>query len=271
MASKKPQLSIIILTWNTVKITQTCIRSINQHLKNKLNYEIILVDNASTDNTITLLKNEDNLTIIKNKENLGFSKGNNIGAKKAKADYLLFLNSDIEILDSNLSNMLNYFQSNPQIGLIGPKFLNPDLSIQGSVFPPQTAINAFKEYWLNQKDTYSKYFPKKISPQTVWSISGGALLISKSIFNQIGGWDERYFFYYEDLELCRQIRKLGLNIVYYPKMKVIHRHGASGTKISDDTNQWRRLIPSSKIYHGLFNHYLINSIIWLSQKLKINQ
>jgi hypothetical protein len=268
MASKKPQLSIIILTWNTANITKTCIRSINKYLNHKLDYEIILVDNASTDNTITLLKNEDNLTIVKNKENFGFSKGNNIGAKKAKADNLFFLNSDIELTDSNLVNMLKYFQTNPQIGLIGPKFLNPDLSIQGSVFPPQTALNAFKEYWLNQKNAYSKYFPTKISIQKVWSISGGAILIRKNIFNQIGGWDERYYFYYEDLELCQQIRKLYLDIIYYPKMKVIHRHGASGDNLTSNQDQWRRLIPSSKIYHGLFNHYLINAIIWLSQKLK---
>jgi len=270
MVSNKPQLSIIIPTWNTAKITQTCINSINQHLKNKLNYEIILVDNASTDNTTALLKSQDNLTLIKNKQNLGFSKGCNIGAKTAKADYLLFLNSDMQLIDSNLINMLKFLQDNPQIGLIGPKFLNPDSSPQASVFPPQTPLNAFKEYWLGQK-TYSKYYPKKLSPQKVHSISGGAILIKKEIFDKIHGWDERYYFYYEDLELCRQIRKINLDIVYYPKTKVIHRHGASGTNIADDSNQWRRLIPSSKIYHGLFNHYLINSIIWLSQKLKINQ
>ena len=270
MINKKPKLSIIIPTWNTAKITQSCIRSINKYLKSKIDFEIILVDNASTDNTSTLLKKEDNVTIIKNKQNFGFSKACNIGAKKAKADYLLFLNSDIEIIDSNLINMLRYFQDNPQIGLIGPKFLNPNLTVQGSVFPPQTAFNAFKEYWLNQKSAFTKYFPKKLSPQTVWSISGGAILIRKNIFNQIGGWDERYHFYYEDLELSRQIRKLNVDIVYYTKTKVIHRHGASGKNLADDSNQWRRLIPSSKIYHGLFNHYLINSIIWLSQKFNLN-
>jgi len=266
MASKKPQLSIIILTWNTAKITKNCIRSINQHLKNKLDYEIILVDNGSTDNTTTLLKNEDNLSIIKNKQNYGFSKGNNIGAKKAKGDYLLFLNSDIEMTDSNLVNMLNYYVNKPNIGLIGPKFLNPDLSVQGSVFPPQTPLNALKEYWFNQKEAYSKYYPKSLSPQKVWSISGGAILINKNIFNKVDGWDERYFFYYEDLELCRQIRKLYLDIIYYPKMKVIHRHGASGSNLAGNENQWRRLIPSSKIYHGLVKHNLLFLIIWTGQR-----
>lgn len=269
MANKIPQISIIIPTWNTAKITQTCINTIHKFLKNKLDYEIILVDNASTDNTLSLIKKQDGLVIIKNKQNLGFSKANNIGTTKTKANYLLFLNSDMEFTDSNLVNMLIHLQKNPNIGLIGPKFLNIDHSVQGSVFPPQTPLNAFREYWLNQKHAYSKYFPNKLSPQKVWSISGGAILIKKDVFRKIGGWDERYHFYYEDLELCRQIRKLNLDIVYYPKMKVIHRHGASGKDISDNNNQWRRLIPSSKIYHGLLNHYLINTVIWLSQKLKL--
>jgi len=268
--SKTYEVSIIIVTWNTAKITLACIRSINKFLKNKLDYEIILVDNASSDNTLDLLKKEPNLSIIKNKENLGFSKANNIGAKKAKSNILFFLNSDMELTDSNLPLLIDFLKSNPQIAALGPKFLNPDLTPQASVFNPQTPLNAFKEYFLGIKDAFSKYYPQKLSPQNVDIISGGALLIKREVFNKIGGWDERYFFYYEDLELCRQIKKLGYDIFYYPKMKVIHRHGASGTKITDESNQWKRLIPSSKIYHGTLKHYLITSILWLSQKLKLN-
>jgi len=265
--ANKPQVSIIITTWNTSLVTLKCLRSLNKYLNHKLDFEIILVDNASTDKTLELVKKESNLKIIKNKENLGFAKANNIGAKKALADILFFLNSDMELLDSNLISLIKYFKTNPQIAAIGPKFLNPDLTPQASVFPPQTPLNAIKEYWLGQKETYSKYFPKKLSPQNVYSISGGALVIKKIIFNQIGTWDERYFFYYEDLELCRQLKNKGYDIFYYPKMKLIHRHGESGKNLASDDNQWRRLIPSSKIYHGLFKHYLITAILWVSQKL----
>ena len=170
-------------------------------------------------------------------------------------------------VDDSLVDMYQYLKNNQKIGIIGPKFLNLDKSPQASVFPPQTALNAFKEFFLGQK-TYSKYYPKSQKPLAVHSLSGGAMLLSKKLFNQIGGWDQRYFMYFEDLELCRQVRHLGLEIFYFPQCRFIHRHGASGHQVADSANQWRRLIPGSKLYHGTFNHYLINGIIWLSQKLK---
>ena len=134
--------------------------------------------------------------------------------------------------------------------------------------PPQTPLNAIKEYWLHLSGTYTKYTPTGESPTKVWAISGGAVLISQNIFKKINGWDERYFFYYEDLELCKQIRKLGKQIVYYPPCKVIHRHGASGGKVTNTENQWRRLIPSAKLYHGIFIYYILFLITWTSQKVQ---
>ncbi|MDD3998562.1 MAG: glycosyltransferase family 2 protein [Candidatus Shapirobacteria bacterium] len=258
-------LSIIIVTWNTADTTLKCIQSIKNNLPN-FNYEIIVVDNASTDNTLSLLEKEKNLKIVKNKTNLGYGKGNNIGVAVAKGEYLLFLNSDMELIDNKLIEMYKYQTENPNIGIIAPKFLNTDLSEQGSVWPPQTCINAFKELWLGKK-AYSKYVPKTNSPVEVFSLSGGAMMIKKSLFNQIGGWDKRYFMYFEDLELCRQVRKLGYKIYYFPECSFIHRHGASGKVLASDNNQWRRLIPSSKIYHGLIKHYLLFLITWSGQKL----
>jgi GT2 family glycosyltransferase len=263
---KKNDLSIIIVTWNTANITLKCIKTIHKFLDKKIDYEIIVVDNASSDNTIELLSKE-KIKLIKNPLNSGFAKGNNLGVKKATGEYLLFLNSDMEFTDNNLIKMLDYAKHNKNIGIIGPKFLNIDLTPQGSVFPPQTALNAFKEYFLKIKNSYSKYYPKDSKPKLVWSLSGGAMLIKKDLFLKIGAWNEKYFMYYEDLDLCRNVRKLKKDIVYYPQCQVIHRHGASGKNLANNDNQWRRLIPSSIKYHGYFNHYLINSIIWLSQKI----
>ena len=93
-------------------------------------------------------------------------------------------------------------------------------------------------------------------------------MIKKSLFNKIGGWDKRYFMFFEDLELCRQIRKLGYKIYFFPSCHLIHCHGASGKALADSANQWRRLIPSSKIYHGLLKHYLLYLITWSGQKWK---
>ncbi|HAP38068.1 hypothetical protein A2410_01285 [Candidatus Shapirobacteria bacterium RIFOXYC1_FULL_38_24] len=258
-------LSIIIPTWNTALVTQKAIDSIKKHLKN-IKYEIIVIDNGSTDQTKNLLSSYKDVIYLRNKTNLGFSKANNIAAKKASGEYLFFMNSDMELIDNSLTSMLDYLKSHPKIGLIGPKFLNPNKTPQASVFPPQTPKNAFKEYFLRIK-AYSKYLPFDQNPVSVWALSGGAILISHKFFLQIGGWDESYFMYFEDLELCRTIRNLNKLIYYYPACQIIHRHGFSGRKIADSANQWRRLIPGSTLFHGLYQHRLISLIIWSGQKL----
>lgn len=262
-------LSIIIVTWNTADTTLKCVQSIKKYLP-AFDYEIIIVDNGSSDDTVTKLKKEGGVTVIENKTNLGFGGGNNIGAAIAKGEYLLFLNSDMELIDNKIVEMLNYINSHPEVGLIGPKFLNTDKSDQGSVFPNQSLLNAFKEFWLGQK-AYSKYVPREREPVEVFSVSGGAVMIKGSLFEKIGGWDKRYYMFFEDLELCRQINNLGYKIYYYPECRIIHRHGASGKLLADNSNQWRRLIPSSKIYHGIIKHYLLFLITWSGQKLFSNR
>ena len=259
-----PSLSIIIVTWNTADITLKCIQTIKKYLKG-ISYEIIVADNGSVDDTVLKLRKEGGVNIIENKANLGFGRGNNIAAATAKGDYLLFLNSDMELIDNKLVDMFKFIDSHSEIGLMGPKFLNIDLTNQGSVFPDQSLSNAFKEFWLGQ-NTYSKYVPSDDKPIEVWSVSGGALMVKRSLFEKIGAWDSRYFMFYEDLEMCRQVRKLGLKIYYYPGCRFIHRHGASGKALAPTANQWRRLIPSSKIYHGIVKHYLLFLITWSGQK-----
>lgn len=257
------KITIIIVSWNTAKITKSCIDSINKYLPGQ---EIILVDNNSTDNTVKLISKVKNVSIIRNNSNLGFSKANNIGLKSASSEYVVFMNSDIELIDNSLLEMVEYLKNNQPIGLIGPKFLNPDLTPQASVFPPQTPLNAFKEFWLSQKNAYSKYLPQVDQPTEVSYISGGCIAVNKGFFENIGRWNEDYFFYFEDMDLCRQVGKSGQKIIFYPQCQVIHRHGASGKKITDSQNQWRRLIPSSIKFHGFFKHYFINFIIWSGQK-----
>ncbi len=259
----KDKISIIIVTWNTAQITKKCVDTINKYLPNQ---EIIVVDNGSEDNTVDILRKIKNVKIIENHANLGFAKANNIGLKYATSNYIVFMNSDIELIDISFIKMINYLKINSDIGLIGPKFLNPDLTPQASVFPPQTALNAFKEFWLGKKDAYSKYFPNTKNPIEVSYISGGCIITNKKFFEKIGKWNEKYFFYFEDMDLCRQVRLFGKKIIFFPECQVIHRHGASGKKLADSQNQWRRLVPSSIKFHGFLEHYFINFIIWSGQK-----
>lgn len=257
------KFSIIIVTWNTAQITKKCIDTINQFIPGQ---EIIVVDNGSQDNTVEVLKNIKNVKLIENKANLGFAKANNIGLRFTTSEYILFMNSDIELIDNSLLKMMDFLKNNSDIGIIGPKFLNPDHTPQASVFPPQTFINAFKEFWLDKKYSYSKYIPESKKPIQVNSISGGCLATNKDYFKSIGSWNETYFFYFEDMDLCRKVNQSSKKVVFYPLCQIIHRHGASGKNIAPAKDQWRRLIPGSKKFHGYFNHYLINSIIWSGQK-----
>lgn len=264
----KKILSIIIPTWNTSDITIKCVDSIIKYLPNDY-AEIIVVDNGSTDNTPHIFSELKNINYYRLEKNLGYGQACNFGANKSTAPYLLFLNSDMEFIDNSLIKMLDFYTITKNCGLIGPKFLNPNKSVQSSVFPDQSFQNAFKEFFLKQS-AYSKYTPASHKAVPVWAISGGAVLISKVIFNKVGGWDKRYFMYYEDMELCRQIRNHHLKVYYYPICRLIHRHGASGKTLADSQNQWKRLIPGSIQYHGFIKHYFLNSLIWWSQKLKIN-
>jgi GT2 family glycosyltransferase len=259
------KLSIIIPTWNTSSVTKKCIDTINQYLPEHY-FEIIVIDNHSEDDTITNISKLPHVKLIKNQNNLGFSIANNQGAKIAKGNYLLFLNSDMELIDDSMLNLVHFFQKHPEIGAIGPKFLNPDKSTQASVFPPQTLTNAIKEFWLGKEYSYTKYVPSGSHPSAVNSISGGALFMRKKYFDKLHGWDEKYHFYFEDMDLCRKINNDGKLVYYYPKCRVIHHHGASGRTIADTSNQWRRLIPSSIIYHGKLKHYIINFVLWSGQK-----
>jgi len=283
MKNNNNMLSIIIVTWNTAQITLKCLKTINKYLKDTIDYEIIVVDNNSSDNTKTVIanyhqyphrviaRNEEtkqsrwNLKYIKNPDNFGFAKANNIGVKQAVGDYLLFLNSDMELIDDSLIKMLDYFKKDETIGIIGPQFLNIDKTPQASIFPPQTILNAFKEFWLGQKNAYSKHNPPTNKISQVFAISGGALLIRQKLFKKIGGWNEKYHFYFEDLDMSRAINKLGYKVFFYPFCKVIHRHGASGKALADPQNQWRRLINGSIKYHGCFKNYILYLIIKSSQ------
>lgn len=257
------KLSIIILTWNTAKITKKCVISLTKKIKN-IQYEIIVTDNGSTDNTKELFANLKSVKYLNTGSNLGFSKGNNLGALSASGKYYLFLNSDMEYL-SGLDKMLKYLDDHSSIGLIGPRLLNTDQTPQGSVFPSQTLLNAFKQFWLNQP-AYLKYTPSTNEPVSVWSISGGAILLKKSLFQQFSGWNEKFPFYYEDMDLCRRVRSLGLKIYYFPNCLFIHHHGASVNQLSGKNAGFKRLVVGSIKYHGILMHYLINFIIWSGQK-----
>lgn len=258
----KKDLSIIIVNFNTKDLVLDCIDSIKKS-KPKVDHEIIVVDNGSID-PLTISKD---YKLIKNKENLGFAKANNQGINVANGKYILLLNSDTKVKKESIDHLFEFAVSHPEAGAIVPKLLNDDGSPQSSVFKLPTVFKAIKEYWFGEKEEFSKYIPSGSKPQEIEASVMAAFLITPIALEKVGKLDERYFMFFEDLDYCRKLKKVGLKIYYLPDSEVIHYHGASGGALTNEDNQWRRLIPSSKVYHGMVKHSLINFILWTGQKI----
>ena len=237
------ELSIIIVNYKTPELVKACIASIKKYPPS-VPYEIIVIDNSV--------------------DNVGFAKGNNIGIKKAKSKYILLLNSDTKVKKESIEKLIDFAKNHPDAGVVTPKLLNGDGSLQGSVFRFPSIFRAIRQYWFGEKGILDKYSPDSLS--VVEAVSMAAFLITPIALEKLSGLNEKYFMYFEDLDYCRKVKKHGLNVYYLPESEVIHYHGKSGEKLSDDDNQWKRLIPSSKIYHGSFIHYLIFAITWSGQK-----
>jgi len=263
-------LSIIIVNYNTKKLVLDCIKSIKEEGSN-LKYEIIIIDNSSSDGSKEVFEkvnnNENNIKFVFNKNNLGYAKANNQGIKISKGKYLLLLNSDTLVKKNALKSLVDFAEKTSDAGVVGSRLYNLDGSIQSSCYNFPTIKNAFLEYFMGQKGLFDKFAPKGEKPVTVDALVGASFLITPIAKKKIGMLDERYWAYFEDIDYCREVWKKGLKVYYLPSSKVIHYHGASFKKATpDDANRWKRLIPSSKIYHGFFGHYAINSVIWLGQK-----
>lgn len=265
-------LSIVIVNFNTKDLTLECIRSIQKEVNN-LSFEVLLIDNGSTDGSAGFFKEiinesywKDRFTLILNDTNTGYSKANNLGIKKARGKYILLLNSDTLVNKNSLEKLIKFANKTPDAGVVGSKLINTDGTLQMSCFNFPTIGNAIKEYYFGKKGLFDKYAPKGQLPVTVDSVVGASFLITPKAIKNVGLLDERYFAYFEDIDYCREVWKKGLKVYYLPDSVITHYHGATFKKLADKNNRWRKLIPSSKIYHGLFKHYLINAIIWSGQK-----
>lgn len=220
-------LSIIIVNYKTKEKTKKCLESILLADLSGLNWELFLIDSNSGDDLTGMVDGLDNAQLIVSEKNLGMGGGNNIGIKLAKGEFLLILNPDTELDPGAVKTMLDYIKKNKEVYVVGPKLLNPDLSLQYSCsnFPrPWTPIfrrtflgNFFKSHldWFMMKD-----FDHKQIKEVDW-LMGSCLLIRNDDFD---GFDERFFMYFEDTDVCRRAWKFGKKVIYHPEAIVIHHH-----------------------------------------------
>ena len=235
-------LSVIVVNYKTPLLTKACVSSIKKYPP-RVPYEIIVIDNSLN--------------------NVGFAAGNNKGIKKAKGKYILLLNSDAEVKEGTIDRLLEFAGNHQDAGAVVPKLINPDGSVQASVFRFPTVWRTIREFWFGEKGLLDKYMPET---EVVEVAVMAAFLITPACLKKVGPLNEKYFMYFEDFDYARRIKKANLKIYYLSDSEVFHHHGASGKNLAESRDQWKRLIPGSKIYHGPVGHYLINSVIWWGQK-----
>lgn len=249
------KLSIIIVSYNCQEFIENCINSVLKNLPK--NSEIIVLDNDSKDGTYLRLQNfSSKIKLIKSDQNLGFSKGNNKAAKLSSGEYLFFLNPDTEILGRDFKQLLEFYKKTPNVGIVAPKLMMENGEIQESVKHFPTIWGAVKELIFGIKNSYTQYVPKENYPIQVDSVYGAAMLIKSELFWEVGGFDEKFFLYYEDLDLCERLSQIGKTIYYFPGVKIRHLIGASKTK----QNRYELNYESFIKYHGKFKAFIYQAI-----------
>lgn len=244
------KLSIIILNYKSKGLLKQCLKGIVLS-QPKIEYEIIVVDNNSGDGSLAMTKNlltkeyfskQEKLIgqeieippykTIQSPVNGGFSAGNNIGIKASVGEYFMILNPDIAIVPGVIEKMVEYMEKNPKAGIIGPKLLNPDQTVQYSCRRfPNYLVPLFRRsivgrlpFAKKMVDSYLMIdFDHQKTVEVDW-LFGACLLIRRSASEKIGLLDERYFMYFEDMDYCRRFWENGYKIIYLADVEIIHYH-----------------------------------------------
>lgn len=266
-----PELSIIIVNWNTKDLLKQCITSI-QTSTSGISYETIVIDNASTDGSLEMLRdNFPGIKLIKNTENTGFARANNQGIKVAKGQFLCLLNSDTKIDHDVFTQMVDWLKANPDYGVIGPKLLNPDGSIQHSLgrFPNLLGLAVqlgvpfhvipgvdllFPTMYINTRSYYQQH-------QDVDWVKGACYLLRREVLKNVPGLDPKVFMYMDEVEFSLRIRQAGWGIHYTPDVSVWHLERGSSR-----TGKTGAILG---VYKGLYNYFQKHMPAWQLPILKM--
>jgi len=234
----EPVVSVVIVTWNGKKYALECLASL-QEQNSDIPFEVIVVDNASTDGTPdALCERYPKVLLIRNSANLGFAKANNIGIAQSRGKYICLVNSDVVIPPGCLERLVDYLEKNPTIGLIGPKMLSPDGSIGQSVMRLPTVWNTIcSALGLHVIFPASKMFGGFLMEgyaydciDNVEVLTGWFWMVPRLALQQVGGLDEQFFIYGEDIDWSHRFLKAGWRVVFYPDAEALHYGAASSAE-----------------------------------------
>jgi len=260
------KLDIIIINWNSGKLLENCIKSIVNTVRESFKLQIIVVDNASIDDSLSFI-NKSNLPIklIKNKENVGFARACNQALRYSKGNYILFLNPDTILKKDTLYKAIDIMESNPDISVLGCKQVDEN----GNIIPSCSRFPKLINYIYDILGL-SKIWPKTFKPATImidWDhkdsrcvdhVMGSFMLIRRDVLKKVGNFDERFFVYLEDLDLSKRIIEMGGKIFYSTDLEIYHEGGGTSKKVKD-----RRLYYSlkSRIRYGYKHFKKIDAVL----------
>jgi N-acetylglucosaminyl-diphospho-decaprenol L-rhamnosyltransferase len=249
-------LSIIIVNWNGGELLKRALASIAEHPPSSLSYEVLVVDNASTDGTREWLETQGPpVRLIKNNDNEGFGRANNRAFALTTAPLLFLLNSDAEVYPGAIDTLVETIKSDDRIGVVGPRLINPDGSLQASVWrnpttPFEMLAGAFRLYKLLPRHLRGElllgYHWDHATRRRAHLLSGAALLVRRELIDQVGGFDERFHMYGEDTEWSLRIVRAGWWLIFEPTAVVMHHGGQSSAK------RWTDLEKLRVSYQGFF-------------------
>src|SRR5271166_6731704 len=229
------KLSIIVICWNDLKVIANCLKSIYDQT-NQFDFEVIVSDNGSTDGSVEFIrKSFPEVRVVENRANLGFAKGNNAGIRVAQGEYILILNPDTVILYRALERLVAFADRHPESGAFGCRVLNPDGSFQHPARPIPTIsgylVSALYLRWLGrfsrafESDTYVGWEGRE--ERTIGYQMGCCVMFRGELLKRLGGFDERFFYHFEETDLCCRVWQSGSSIIYYPDAEVTHIGGQS--------------------------------------------
>ena len=241
-AKEPPELSIIIVNWNTRDLLRDCLNSVYAETK-ETSFEVLVVDNASSDGSAEMVKREfPQLRLIENEENLGFAKANNQAIRQSRGSYILLLNADTVVLSGALDKMVAFMRAHPDVDASGPMILNPDGSLQPSTHDAWYTFGYWAKFFLRER--LVTYLPRlsvsklgkretyNSQPRQVGWVTGACMMMTRGALNKVGLLDDQYFLFSEEVDWFYRLKQLGGKTYLIPEDRIIH-YGQQSVKQTD--------------------------------------
>lgn len=260
------QLSVVILNYNVRYFLELCLKSVEAALIN-IESEIIVVDNLSTDDSCVMVKRQfPKVKLITNNENFGFSKGNNIGVSQAKGEYVCILNPDTVVAEDTFQKLLNSAKTNENLGIMSCRLIDG----RGQFLPESKRHIPLPKVAMKKILGMSKsYYVSELADADTGSVPvfvGAFMLMKRSVYNEVNGFDEDYFMYGEDIDLSYKVLKANYNNVYHGDVSVVHYKGESTLK---DKTYAKRFYGAMQIFYNKHfkSNVVFDALVWFGTRL----